>query len=68
MACPECEASRAQYLAMRRAVLSFAKTLDQLETERIRLANKDRPKDTPPIGSLSEAILKRAGLLCEDAG
>jgi len=68
MACPECEATRAQFLEMRRAVLSFAKTLDQLETERIRLANKYRPKDTSPIGSLSEAILKRAGPLWEDAG
>jgi hypothetical protein len=53
---------------MQRAVLSFAKTLDQLEAERIRLANKNRPKDTPPIGDLSEYVLKYAGLLREDAG
>lgn len=67
MACPECEVTRAQYLAMRRAILSFAKMLDQLETERIRLANKNRPKDMRPIGSLSEAVLKNAELLREDA-
>jgi len=68
MACPECEETRKQYLIMRRAVLGFARSLDQLETDRVRLANQDRLACFPPIGVLSEAALKEAGLLREDVG
>jgi hypothetical protein len=47
---------------MRRAILEFSRTLDQLEAERLRIANKCRPAGLPPVGALSEAGPKVAAL------
>lgn len=49
MSCPECSNVRHEYLVFRKAVERFAGILDQLEGERRRIADEQRPADIPPI-------------------
>lgn len=43
MACPECENLSREYLIFRKAVARFAVALDQLEQERQRIHDENRP-------------------------
>jgi hypothetical protein len=66
MACPDCEATRKQYLAMRRAVLGFARTLNQYEQERLSELDDRRPAGAPSMRELRAAIEGEAGLPLHD--
>jgi hypothetical protein len=66
MACPECEATRAHYLAMRRAVISFAHTLNQLEHERLVQVDAVRPAGAPSMVELRAAMERDAELTLSD--
>jgi hypothetical protein len=65
MACPECEATRKQFLEMRRAVLSFARTLNQFEEVRLARVDAGRPAGAPLASELRALIEKDAGLVLE---
>lgn len=49
MSCPKCENRDREYLVFRKAVAKFAKLLDQLEVERRRVANENRPHGVLPM-------------------
>jgi hypothetical protein len=66
MACSECDATRAQYLAMRRAILGFARTLNQLEHERLVQVDEARPVGAPSMVELRALIERDAGLEQDD--
>jgi len=66
MACPECEATQAQYLAMRRAVLIFARTLHRFEDQRLNEVDAARPPGAPSMRELRSLIERDAGLSPED--
>ena len=49
MSCPECDAVREQYLIFVKAVREFGMTLEQLDAERQRILDRNRPKGAQPI-------------------
>lgn len=61
MPCPECLSVSEDFLIFRNAVYRFARTLGQLEAERLRVLNQNLPEGVPPIGSLAALIAKEAG-------
>lgn len=66
MACPECEATHQQYLAMRRAVLEFARTLNRLEEQRLDRVDATRPPGVPSMKELRALIERDAGLVFDE--
>jgi len=57
---------RAEYLAMRRAVLRFARTLNQLEGERLDRVDAMRPAGAPSMRELNALIERDAALALEE--
>lgn len=66
MSCPECESVQAEYLAMRRAVLKFARTLNRLEEQRLMKGDEQRPQGAPSMLELRARIERDAGLCLND--
>ncbi len=66
MAYPECETVRKQFLDMRRAVLAFARTLNQFEDERLIQVDENRPAGAPSMRELRALIEKEARLTLDD--
>ena len=66
MSCSECEATREQFLEMRRAVLAFARTLNQLEQDRLARVDESRPAGAPSMRELATLIEADAGLTLYD--
>lgn len=62
MACSECEATRKQFLEMRRAVLIFARSLNQLEDARLAEVDAARPPGAASMRELKRLIESDAGL------
>jgi len=66
MACPDCEATRKQFLEMRRAVLRFARTLDQFEGDRLARLDENRPAGAPSMRELRALIERDAARTPDD--
>jgi hypothetical protein len=62
MACPDCEATRMQFLEMRQAILIFARTLNQYEAQRLAEIDSARPEGAPAMSELRALIERDAGL------
>lgn len=61
MSCPECSATRKQFLEMRRAVLEFARMLNRFEDERLIELDAKRPPEAPSMRELRGLIEREAG-------
>ena len=66
MSCPECESMKAQYLAMHRAVLEFARTLNRIEERRLTKVDEGRPEGASSMLKLRAKIERDAGLSLDD--
>ena len=56
MACPECQATRKQFMEMRRAILAFARTLNEFEDRRLAAVDAFRPAGAPSMLELRRLI------------
>lgn len=68
MPCPECDTTRKQFLEMRRAVLAFARTLNQFEDERLAEVDATRPPGAPSMRELRRLVESDSGLMLDVRG
>jgi hypothetical protein len=67
MSCPECQDVVRDYLIFKNAVYRFARTLAQLDKERLRVIHVNTPKGMPNIARLAEMIDSEAGFRPQDS-
>jgi len=72
MSCPECRDVARDYLLFKNAVYRFARTLAQLDAERLRVIKHNTPEGMPNLARVAEMIDKEAGYRpkdwCENEG
>jgi hypothetical protein len=61
LSCPDCEHRFREYLIFRSAVVRFANLLDDLEIERRRIREENRPPEVPPLQRAKALFCSKAG-------